>query len=67
MNIDIREEWLGIANGLNLLINNRVMAFDWCKNVFFRNIFRTNRWTLIKFYVCIDMYKIHVVPNAHYF
>ena len=26
MDIDIREEWFGIANGLNLFINNRVMA-----------------------------------------
>ena len=39
MGIDIREECFGIANGLNLFINNRVMAFDWCKNVFFLNIF----------------------------
>ena len=22
---------------------------------------------LIKFYICIDIYKIHVVSNAHYF
>ena len=28
MDIDIREEWLGIANGLNSFINNRVMALD---------------------------------------
>ena len=33
MNIDIGEEWFGIANGLNSFINNRVMAVDWCKNV----------------------------------
>ena len=25
---------VGIANGLNAFINNRVMALDWCKNVF---------------------------------
>ena len=25
------------------------MALDWCKNVFFLNIFRTNGWILIKF------------------
>ena len=34
MDIDIGEEWFGIANGLNSFINNRVMALDWCKNVF---------------------------------
>ena len=28
IDIDIREEWFGIANGLNLFINNRVMALD---------------------------------------
>ena len=33
MDIDIGEEWFGIANGLNSFINNRVMALDWCKNV----------------------------------
>ena len=33
MDIDIGEEWFGIANGLNLFINNRVMALGWCKNV----------------------------------
>ena len=26
MDLDIGEEWFGIANGLNLFINNRVMA-----------------------------------------
>ena len=66
MDIDIGEEWFGIANGLNLFINNKVMALGWCKNVFFLNIFRTNGWILIKFCVCIDIYKIHVVSNAHY-
>ena len=67
MDIDIKEEWFGIAKGLNLYINNRVMALDWCKTVFFLNIFRTNGWILIKFCICIDIYKIHVVFNAHYF
>ena len=67
MNIDIREEWFGIAHGLYSFINNRVMALDWCKNVFFLNIFRTNGWILIKFCMCIDIYKIHIVSNAHYF
>ena len=33
MDIDIGGEWFGIANGLNLFINNRVMALDFCKNV----------------------------------
>ena len=42
MDIDVRDEWFGIANGLNSFINNRVMALDWCKYVFFLNIFRTN-------------------------
>ena len=64
-------EWFGIANGLNSLlnsfINNRGMALDWCKDVFFFNIFRINRWILIKFCICIDMYKIHIVSNVHYF
>ena len=66
MDIDIREEWFGIANGLNSLINNRIMALDWCKNVFFVNIFRINGWILIKFCICINKYKIHVVSNARY-
>ena len=54
MDINIGEEWFGIANGLNLFINNRVMALDWCKNVFFLNTFGTNGWILIKFCICID-------------
>ena len=37
MDIDIREERFGIANGLNLYIKNRVMALGGCKNVFFLN------------------------------
>ena len=28
MDIDIEEEWFGIASGLNLFINNRVIALD---------------------------------------
>ena len=28
MDIDVREEWFGIANGLNSFINNIVMALD---------------------------------------
>ena len=55
MDIDIRKEWFGIATGLNAFINNKVMALDWCKNVFFLNIFRTNGWILLKFYICIYM------------
>ena len=54
MDIDIGEEWFGIANGLNSFIYNRGMAIDWCKNVFFLNIFRTNGWILIKFCICIN-------------
>ena len=53
VDIDIGEEWFGIADGLNLYINNRVMALYWCKNVFFLSIFRTNRWILMKFCICI--------------
>ena len=64
MDIDIREEWFVIANGLNLFINNRVMALDWCWKCIFLNIFRTNGWILIKFCVCIDKYKIHVVSHV---
>ena len=67
LDIDIREEWFGIANGLNSFIINRVMALDWYKNVFFLNIFRSNGWILIKFCICIVKYKIHVVYNTHYF
>ena len=66
MDIDVREKLFEIANGLNLFINNRVMDLDWCKNVFFLSIFRTNGWILIKFCICIDIYKIHVVSNARY-
>ena len=35
VHIDIREEWFGIANGLNSFINTRVMALDWCKMCFY--------------------------------
>ena len=64
MDSDIREERFGIANGLNSFIN-RIMALDWCKNVFFVSIFRKNGWILIKVCICIDIYKIHV-SNACY-
>ena len=67
MDIDIGEEWFGIADGLNSFINNIVMALDWCKNVFSLNIFRSNGWILIKFCIFIDKYKMHLVFNAHYF
>ena len=67
MDIDIEEGQFGIANRLNLFINNKVLALDWCKNVFFLNIFRTNGWILLKFCLCIDVYKIHVVSKACYF
>ena len=67
MDIDIREEWFGIANGLNSFINNRVMTLDGRKIMFFLNIFRTNGRILIKFCICIDIIKIHVVSNARYF
>ena len=66
MDIDIRKEWFGIANGLNSYINNRVMALDWCKNVFFLIIFRTDGWILIKICICIDKYKIHDVSNVNF-
>ena len=64
MDMDIGEECFGIANGRNSFINNRIMILDWCKNVFFFKIFRTKGWILIKFCICIDIYKIYVVPNA---
>ena len=67
MDIDIMKEWVGIANRLNSFINNRVIALDLCKNVFFLNIFRRNGWISVKFCICIDKYKIHVVFNARYF
>ena len=31
------------------------------KNCVSRNIFRTNGWIMIKFCICLDMYKIHVI------
>ena len=37
MDIDVREEWFGIANGLNSFINNKVMALGWC-NMYFSSI-----------------------------
>ena len=48
-------------------INNIVIALDWYKNVFFLNVFRSNGWILITVCIYIDIYKIHVVSNAHYF
>ena len=70
MDIEIRKEWFGIVNGLNSFINNRVMALDWCKNVFFHNIFlnifRTNGWILINFVNALIttssmLYLMHVI------
>ena len=34
MDIDIGDEWFGIAHGLNSYIKNRVIALDLCKTVF---------------------------------
>ena len=67
MYIDIREEWFGIENGLNLFINNKSYGPCLIQNCVFLNIFRTNGLILINFCVCIDIYKIHVVSNARYF
>ena len=67
MNIDIREEWFGSANGLNSFINNRIMALDWCKKGVFPQYLQNNWMNFDKFCICIDIYKIHVVSNAHYF
>ena len=39
LDIDGREEWFRIANGLNLFINNRVMALDRCNARYFGLIF----------------------------
>ena len=66
IDIDNGEEWFGIANWLNSFINNRVMALDWCKNVFLLNIVRTNGLILIELCICIGIYKFHVVSNARY-
>ena len=52
-----------MANGLISLTNNRVTTLDLCKNVFFVNIFRF----LIKFCICIDIYKILVWTVTFYF
>ena len=52
LDIHIRELWFGIANWLNLFINN---------------IFRTNGWILKKFCIYTDIYKNHVVSNARSF
>ena len=62
MDIDIREEWFGIADGLNSFLNSRVMDFDWCKNTYPEQM--DEFW---KFCICIGIYKIHVVSSAHYF
>ena len=62
MDIDIRVEWFGITNGLNSFINNRPLI-----GAFFLNIFRTNGWIVINFWICIDKYKIHVASDAHCF
>ena len=66
MDIDIREEWFGIANRLNLFINNRVMALDWYETVFLLNIFRRNGWILIKYCMCMIytrsmLYLMHII------
>ena len=55
--IDIGEECYGIANGLILFKNNRVMALDLCKKCVFPNIFRINGQTSIKFVYAL-MYMI---------
>ena len=55
MDIDIGKEWFGIVNGLNSFINNIDMPLDWCKNVFFLNIFRTNGRILINICTFIDL------------
>ena len=67
MYIDFREEWFGIANGLNSFVNNGVMVLYWCQNVFFLNIFRANGWILIKFciytliYTRSMLYVMHII------
>ena len=66
MDTDIGEKWFGIADGLILCINNRVMALHWCKNVFLLDIFRTNGWILIKF--CMHCHiQDPCVSKAYYF
>ena len=63
--VDIGEELFGVANGLHAFINNRVMALDWCKNVYFLNVFWTNEWILIKLCICIDRYIRSMLYLAH--
>ena len=67
MDIDIREEWFWDCKWANFIYKQHSMTLNWCKNVFFLNIFRTNGWTLIQFYKSIDIYMIHVVSNERYF
>ena len=69
MDIDIGEEWFGIANRLNLFIKkNRVMVLDPCKMCFFPSIsaVQMDEFRVIKFCICIEIYKIHVLSNARY-
>ena len=66
MELDIREEWFWIAKGLNLFINVRVMALD-VKRCFSSISLEQIGRISIRFCTCINIYKIHVVSNAHYF
>ena len=53
MDIDIREEWFGIANGLNYFINNRVMALIDVKMSFPDS--KLSSFLLIFFKLCMDI------------
>ena len=57
---------IGNVNGLNLFINNRVMALDWYKICVFPQYLQ-NKWMNFDKILCIDIYKIHVGSNVHYF
>ena len=62
MDIEIGEEWFGIANWLNLFINNRVMTLDWYKNVV------SGQFNLSSFYpnffkLCMDIEERFGIAN----
>ena len=62
MIVDIGKKCFGIADGLILSNNYRVMALDYCskcvQNGVLLNIFRTNGQTFIKFCVITYITKI---------
>ena len=63
--IDIMEECYGIANGMILFGSNRVMALDLCKKNVFSSIWIIG-WILLKFCICIDIYKICILVFVNF-